>query len=224
MKKFLVVLFIILFVAIIIFGYSKYKEQKSVDVAESIENIEENDSFEIEESIQNNVISNEIESNKIKNNNVGNYNKTENAKKEESKNVETTKQKESKKTQTSNNKKRTVVIDPGHQTKGDSTKEPIGPGATEMKAKVTTGATGTFTKQKESELVLKVSLLLEKELKNEGYNVIMTRTTNNVNISNSQRAKMANDAAADAFVRIHADSYNDASINRNINIVSNFKK
>ena len=93
-----------------------------------------------------------------------------------------------------------------------------------MKAKVTTGATGTFTKQKESELVLKVSLLLEKELKNEGYNVIMTRTTNNVNISNSQRAKMANDAAADAFVRIHADSYNDASINRNINIVSNFKK
>ena len=52
---------------------------------------------------------------------------------------------------------KTIVIDPGHQTKGDTSKEPIGPGATETKYKVTTGATGTYTKQKESELVLKVS-------------------------------------------------------------------
>ena len=134
----------------------------------------------------------------------------------------TEKVKETKKTaKNSNNNKKTIVIDPGHQTRGDSTKEPIGPGATETKAKVTTGATGVSTKQKESELALKVALLLEKALKEEGYNVIMTRTTNNVNISNKERAMIANNADADAFLRIHADSYSDSNVNRNINIMPN---
>ena len=121
----------------------------------------------------------------------------------------------------SNNSKKTIVIDPGHQTRGDSSKEPIGPGATETKAKVTTGATGISTKQKESELALKVALLLEKALKEEGYNVIMTRTTNNVNISNKERAMIANNSEADAFLRIHADSYSDSKVKRNINIMPN---
>ena len=125
--------------------------------------------------------------------------------------------------QSKTNTKKTIVIDPGHQAKGDSSKEPIGPGATETKAKVTTGATGISTKQKESELVFEVSLLLEKALKQQGYNVIMTRTTNNVNISNQERATIANNANADAFIRIHADSYDNSTVNRNINIMPNTK-
>ncbi|MBQ3408761.1 MAG: N-acetylmuramoyl-L-alanine amidase [Clostridia bacterium] len=111
---------------------------------------------------------------------------------------------------TANNK--VIVIDPGHQTKGNSEKEPIGPGATETKAKVTGGATGISTGKTEYQLNLEVALKLRDALENEGYTVIMTRTTNDVNLSNSERAQIANEAKAAAFIRIHANSVDSSSV------------
>ena len=87
-----------------------------------------------------------------------------------------------------------VVLDPGHQLKGDSSKEPLGPGSSEKKAKVTGGTEGCVTKLPEYQLNLDVALKLGKELQKRGYQVIYTRKTNDVNISNAERAQIANNA------------------------------
>lgn len=84
----------------------------------------------------------------------------------------------------------TVVIDPGH---GGRDPGAIGGG----------GLT-------EKEVALDVSLMLRDMLRDEGFHVIMTRTTD-VYISLDQRAQMANEAAADLFVSVHANAAENRS-------------
>lgn len=104
-----------------------------------------------------------------------------------------------------------VAIDAGHQAQGDNAKEPIGPGSDITKAKVTYGSVGVSTGVPEYQLTLDISLQLRDVLLEKGYSVLMIRETNNVSISNAERAQLANKYGADIFLRIHANSVDVSS-------------
>lgn len=106
-----------------------------------------------------------------------------------------------------------IAIDAGHQSKANSEKEPVGPGASEMKMKVSGGTKGVSTGVYEYELTLEVSLKLKEELESRGYEVYMVRESHDVNISNSERAQMAYDSGAEVFVRIHANGSENKKAN-----------
>lgn len=89
------------------------------------------------------------------------------------------------------NRGRLIVVDPGH-----GGRDP--------------GAVGT--KITEKEIVLNASLMLQHELERRGFEVYMTRSTDEY-VNLSERAHIANAMKADLFVSIHANAHTTSSPN-----------
>ncbi len=105
-----------------------------------------------------------------------------------------------------------VCIDAGHQQRSDQRPEPIGPGSSQTKMRVTGGTTGVQTGRPEYVLTLDIAERVRTRLEAAGVQVVMTRTKHDVSISNAERAQIANRAGADLFLRIHADGNTDRSV------------
>ena len=99
----------------------------------------------------------------------------------------------------------TVVLDPGHSAVVAPGTEPLGPGSSEYKAADASGTSGVASGVREYELTLNISVQLKAELEGRGYTVLMTRESNDVPVSCIERANVANNAGAAAYVRIHAN-------------------
>lgn len=106
-----------------------------------------------------------------------------------------------------------ICIDPGHETTQITDPEPMAPGSQEMKPGVTSGTEGVASGKTEYQVNLEVSLLLRDLLESRGYQVVMTRTVNDVRLSNIDRAKIATEANADLFIRIHCNGLENPDIN-----------
>lgn len=87
---------------------------------------------------------------------------------------------------------RTICIDPGHPSYFEGT------------GKINWGAEENDIR--EVELNLELSNILSDGLKEEGFDVVMTRHDNETVVSNKKRLEIAKESNADLVLRIHADS------------------
>ncbi|CAN5659789.1 hypothetical protein BH18ACT13_BH18ACT13_08470 [soil metagenome] len=105
-----------------------------------------------------------------------------------------------------------VVIDAGHDLRGNSDTEPIGPGSSTRKIKDGGGTRGVVSGLTEAELNMRVATRLRGLLERAGVRVVLTRTrTSGTSMGNIARARIANRAGGGLFLRIHADGSTDPS-------------
>lgn len=108
--------------------------------------------------------------------------------------------------------KKIVMIDPANQAVVNAEQVEIGPDTEVTKQGASTGNVGTTLGTKESELNLTYANLLKTELESRGYQVLLTRDTDQINLSNKDRALLANDSEATVYVRIQMNFSENSSL------------
>lgn len=112
-----------------------------------------------------------------------------------------------------------IGIDAGHQKTAELAYEPIAPDSLRSKERMSPGVSGIKTGVQEYEITLLIAKKLQSLLERAGAVVIMTRTQNDVELSNAERAQLMNDENVDCWVRIHCDSSSDRT-NAGIHILA----
>lgn len=120
----------------------------------------------------------------------------------------------------------TIYIDPAKQITEDHALEAVNPDLNiadvpdasgtnaeraGMKAKMTAASVGVNSGVFEYDVTMSVANYLNSELVKRGYTVFLSRSTNNVNLSNAKRAQMANASGAEVFIKLEAASSRDPS-------------
>lgn len=107
-------------------------------------------------------------------------------------------------------KKKVIVIDPGHQRYADYRLEKVGPKSNKWMPKMSASTYGVATGQAEYALTLQVAKYLQKQLKSEGYIVKLTRKEHVIAMSTKERAQYANKNKANLYIQLHADGVTNA--------------
>lgn len=106
-----------------------------------------------------------------------------------------------------------IGLNPGHQTSGIHKQYPLWPGSKKKADGCKVGSVGRYTRIPEYKTNLAISLKLRDLLEAEGATVIMTRTTNNVRLTNIQRANMLNEQNVDVALQMHCNGSSNKSKN-----------
>lgn len=102
-----------------------------------------------------------------------------------------------------------IGINPGCQEIKNRAKAYLSPYSSEMDSAVTASNKGVESKTPEYKLTLDIALCLKEELEKLGAQVVLTRTTSDVDIGNIERAEIINEANADLAIHIHMSVSND---------------
>ena len=81
-----------------------------------------------------------------------------------------------------------------------------------MSQKMEAGAVGSFLGVRECDVTLAIAEKTKQVLTERGYQVIMTRESNDVNMSWAERARLAEKSGAGALIHIHAHSQESTSV------------
>lgn len=108
---------------------------------------------------------------------------------------------------------KTIGIDAGHQQNEDTEYEPLAPNSKATKERMSAGAVGIKSGIPEYETNLLIAKKIKNILEDAGATVVMTRTSNDISLSNAERAAFINRSNVDVWIRVHCDYSTDRKLN-----------